>query len=96
MVSEQTLVTEHALDTGLGEHKGLLRNMLMTACDLSAIAKPWEMQSRVAEVRKRYMPTCHEQSHGGTGRVRGVLRAGRPGEDARHHAPAHSGPLQGQ
>lgn len=29
------------------EHRDLLRSMLMTASDVSAITKPWEIQKRV-------------------------------------------------
>ncbi|KAJ8025923.1 cGMP-specific 3',5'-cyclic phosphodiesterase [Holothuria leucospilota] len=32
------------------EEKDLLRGMMMTACDVSAIAKPWEIQRDVAEL----------------------------------------------
>ncbi|XP_071480419.1 cGMP-specific 3',5'-cyclic phosphodiesterase-like [Diadema antillarum] len=32
------------------EKRDLLRGMLMTACDVSAIAKPWSIQQRVAEL----------------------------------------------
>ncbi|KAJ8382194.1 hypothetical protein SKAU_G00029720 [Synaphobranchus kaupii] len=31
-------------------HKDLLRSMLMTACDVSAITKPWPVQRRIAEL----------------------------------------------
>ncbi|XP_030636374.1 cGMP-specific 3',5'-cyclic phosphodiesterase [Chanos chanos] len=31
-------------------HRELLRSMLMTACDISAITKPWPVQKRVAEL----------------------------------------------
>ncbi|XP_076007832.1 cGMP-specific 3',5'-cyclic phosphodiesterase isoform X2 [Genypterus blacodes] len=31
-------------------HRDLLRSMLMTACDISAITKPWPVQKRVAEL----------------------------------------------
>uniref|UniRef100_A0AAZ3SRZ0 Phosphodiesterase n=1 Tax=Oncorhynchus tshawytscha TaxID=74940 RepID=A0AAZ3SRZ0_ONCTS len=31
-------------------HKDLLRSMLMTACDISAITKPWPIQKRIAEL----------------------------------------------
>ncbi|XP_041118844.1 cGMP-specific 3',5'-cyclic phosphodiesterase isoform X1 [Polyodon spathula] len=31
-------------------HRDLLRSMLMTACDISAITKPWPVQRRVAEL----------------------------------------------
>ncbi|XP_054766358.1 cGMP-specific 3',5'-cyclic phosphodiesterase-like isoform X3 [Lytechinus pictus] len=39
---------EHTWDNE--EKKGLLRGMLMTACDVSAIAKPWRVQQKVAEL----------------------------------------------
>ncbi|NP_001029121.1 sperm phosphodiesterase 5 [Strongylocentrotus purpuratus] len=39
---------EHTWDNE--EKKGLLRGMLMTACDVSAIAKPWLVQQKVAEL----------------------------------------------
>ncbi|XP_026868895.2 cGMP-specific 3',5'-cyclic phosphodiesterase isoform X1 [Electrophorus electricus] len=32
------------------QHKDLLRSMLMTACDISAITKPWPVQKRIAEL----------------------------------------------
>ncbi|XP_057201809.1 cGMP-specific 3',5'-cyclic phosphodiesterase isoform X2 [Triplophysa rosa] len=32
------------------EHRDLLRSMLMTACDISAITKPWPVQKRIAEL----------------------------------------------
>uniref|UniRef100_A0A8C7HHA5 Phosphodiesterase n=1 Tax=Oncorhynchus kisutch TaxID=8019 RepID=A0A8C7HHA5_ONCKI len=31
-------------------HKDLLRSMLMTACDISAITKPWPVQKRIAKL----------------------------------------------
>ncbi|XP_031441005.1 cGMP-specific 3',5'-cyclic phosphodiesterase isoform X2 [Clupea harengus] len=33
-----------------GDHRDLLRSMLMTACDISAITKPWPVQKRIAEL----------------------------------------------
>ncbi|KAL2078883.1 hypothetical protein ACEWY4_024627 [Coilia grayii] len=33
-----------------GYHRELLRSMLMTACDISAITKPWPVQKRIAEL----------------------------------------------
>uniref|UniRef100_A0A673L1M0 Phosphodiesterase n=1 Tax=Sinocyclocheilus rhinocerous TaxID=307959 RepID=A0A673L1M0_9TELE len=33
-----------------GYHRDLLRSMLMTACDISAIAKPWPVQKKIAEL----------------------------------------------
>ncbi|XP_063975881.1 dual 3',5'-cyclic-AMP and -GMP phosphodiesterase 11 isoform X3 [Diachasmimorpha longicaudata] len=35
---------------GYGEHRELLRGMLMTVCDLAAITKPWEIEKRVADL----------------------------------------------
>lgn len=32
------------------EHRALLRCMLMTACDIAAITKPWSVQKAVAEL----------------------------------------------
>uniref|UniRef100_A0A674N5E8 Phosphodiesterase n=1 Tax=Takifugu rubripes TaxID=31033 RepID=A0A674N5E8_TAKRU len=32
------------------QHRDLLRSMLMTACDISAITKPWPVQQRIAEL----------------------------------------------
>uniref|UniRef100_A0A671Y227 Phosphodiesterase n=1 Tax=Sparus aurata TaxID=8175 RepID=A0A671Y227_SPAAU len=32
------------------QHRDLLRSMLMTACDISAITKPWPVQKRIAEL----------------------------------------------
>ncbi|XP_026070692.1 cGMP-specific 3',5'-cyclic phosphodiesterase-like isoform X2 [Carassius auratus] len=33
-----------------GYHRDLLRSMLMTACDISAITKPWPVQKKIAEL----------------------------------------------
>lgn len=41
------LVNEGEKDWNDDEHKELLRGMMMTACDVSAIAKPWEVQKKV-------------------------------------------------
>ncbi|XP_064632499.1 dual 3',5'-cyclic-AMP and -GMP phosphodiesterase 11-like isoform X2 [Lineus longissimus] len=32
------------------DHRELLRSMMMTACDVAAITKPWEVQKKVAEL----------------------------------------------
>ena len=32
------------------ETRWVLRGMLMTACDVGAITKPWNIQTRVAEI----------------------------------------------
>jgi len=37
------------LDWSLPEHRSLIRGLLMTACDLGAITKPWEIQKKVAQ-----------------------------------------------
>lgn len=44
------MVNEGDLDWSDDERKELLRGMMMTACDVSAIAKPWEVQKKVAEL----------------------------------------------
>lgn len=33
-----------------GDKRDLLRGMLMTACDVSAITKPWPVQKKIAEM----------------------------------------------
>lgn len=40
------------------EHRSLLRCMLMTACDVAAITKPWTVQKAVAEL---VMSEFHQQ-----------------------------------
>ena len=32
------------------EHKSLIRGLLMTACDLGAITKPWDIQQKIARL----------------------------------------------
>jgi len=44
------LVNAGQINTDLEEHRDLLRAMLMTASDVSAITKPWEVQKRVREL----------------------------------------------
>ncbi|KAF7419006.1 hypothetical protein HZH68_001659 [Vespula germanica] len=44
------LVDEGEFDWQSEEKKELLCGMMMTACDVSAIAKPWEVQHRVAKL----------------------------------------------
>ncbi|XP_038046831.1 cGMP-specific 3',5'-cyclic phosphodiesterase-like isoform X4 [Patiria miniata] len=44
------LVEQGVTDWEEPKHKDLLRGMMMTACDVSAITKPWEVQRRVAEL----------------------------------------------
>ncbi|XP_057712258.1 cGMP-specific 3',5'-cyclic phosphodiesterase [Corythoichthys intestinalis] len=34
----------------MDQHRDLLRSMLMTACDISAITKPWPVQKKIAEL----------------------------------------------
>ena len=41
------LVDEGKTDWESDEHRDLLRSMLMTASDISAITKPWDVQKRV-------------------------------------------------
>lgn len=49
----QELVRDHEFHWGNEPHRDLLRGMLMTACDVSAITKPWKVQRRVAELVTR-------------------------------------------
>ncbi|CAB0044257.1 unnamed protein product [Trichogramma brassicae] len=44
------LIDEGEFDWQSAEKKELLCGMMMTACDVSAIAKPWEIQHRVAKL----------------------------------------------
>ncbi len=46
-----TAVTQGTFDWANQAHRDLFIAMLMTAADLSAIARPWEIQRRVAIVR---------------------------------------------
>ncbi len=46
----QTLVKQKLFDWANHDHRDLLIAMLMTAADLSAIARPWDIQRRVAKV----------------------------------------------
>ncbi len=39
-----------ALDWQSDHHRSLLRGMMMTACDLAAITKPWDIQKKVANL----------------------------------------------
>ena len=43
-----TIVETKSFDWAESDHRSLLQSMLMTASDLSAIAKPWHVQERVA------------------------------------------------
>ena len=44
------LVNDSRMDWDNEEHRDLLRSMLMTASDVAAITKPWEIQKRVCSV----------------------------------------------
>lgn len=44
------LVEDDSTDWDTDEHRDLLRSMLMTATDVAAITKPWEVQKRVADL----------------------------------------------
>lgn len=44
------LVENESYDWTRDDHRDLLRGMLMTACDLAAITKPWEVEKRIAEL----------------------------------------------
>lgn len=48
--SFQNLVETRQADWTQFENRGVLRGMMMTACDVAAITKPWEIQQRVAEL----------------------------------------------
>ena len=51
MLMLQALVTGGSFDVTVSDHRRLLQNMLMTASDIGAISRPWEVQRVVAEVR---------------------------------------------
>ncbi|CAG7733848.1 unnamed protein product [Allacma fusca] len=44
------LVDSQSYNWTRDDHRDLLRGMLMTACDLAAITKPWDVEKRVAEL----------------------------------------------
>ncbi|XP_064594905.1 dual 3',5'-cyclic-AMP and -GMP phosphodiesterase 11-like isoform X2 [Liolophura sinensis] len=44
------LVQTEKADWNCDDHKDLLRSMMMTACDVSAITKPWGIQQKVAQL----------------------------------------------
>ena len=44
------LIQNQSLDWTNDHHRSLFRGMLMTACDLGAITKPWETQKKVAKL----------------------------------------------
>ena len=41
------LVQQHSFDWDSKAHRELLKSMLMTACDVAAITKPWDIQKEV-------------------------------------------------
>ena len=43
-------LVETGLDWSDREHKSLIRGLLMTACDLGAITKPWDIQQKIARL----------------------------------------------
>ena len=45
-----SLVESGSWDWGQEGSRGQLRSMMMTACDVAAITKPWEVQKKVAEL----------------------------------------------
>ena len=48
---QRSFVSDVGLDVwGENERRELLRGMLMTASDVSAITKPWEIQQQVAKL----------------------------------------------
>ncbi|KAH9492518.1 Dual 3',5'-cyclic-AMP and -GMP phosphodiesterase 11 [Bulinus truncatus] len=44
------VVTADNPDWGVDEHRSLLRSMMMTASDVAAITKPWEIQKKIASL----------------------------------------------
>ncbi|XP_076045128.1 dual 3',5'-cyclic-AMP and -GMP phosphodiesterase 11A-like isoform X3 [Oratosquilla oratoria] len=44
------LLTESDYDFEREEHREMLRSLMMTACDIAASTKPWDIQRRVAEL----------------------------------------------
>eukprot|EP00794_Sanderia_malayensis_P003350 gene3351-3839_t len=44
------LIESQTLDMDRKEHKNMLRGILMTACDLSGITKPWNIQKKVVHL----------------------------------------------
>lgn len=44
------LLKSQTLDWASEKQRSLLRGMMMTACDLAAITKPWEIQKKVARL----------------------------------------------
>nr|XP_019594885.1 PREDICTED: dual 3',5'-cyclic-AMP and -GMP phosphodiesterase 11A isoform X2 [Rhinolophus sinicus] len=44
------LVSKGECDWNLKNHRDIFRSMLMTACDLGAVTKPWEISRQVAEL----------------------------------------------
>ncbi|XP_051023034.1 dual 3',5'-cyclic-AMP and -GMP phosphodiesterase 11A [Acomys russatus] len=44
------LVTRGDYDWSIKSHRDVFRSMLMTACDLGAVTKPWEISRQVAEL----------------------------------------------
>uniref|UniRef100_A0ABK0L533 Phosphodiesterase n=1 Tax=Rattus norvegicus TaxID=10116 RepID=A0ABK0L533_RAT len=44
------LVSKGAYDWSITSHRDVFRSMLMTACDLGAVTKPWEISRQVAEL----------------------------------------------
>ncbi|XP_078661084.1 dual 3',5'-cyclic-AMP and -GMP phosphodiesterase 11A-like isoform X1 [Branchiostoma floridae x Branchiostoma belcheri] len=45
-----SLASSGEFDRNDKKHREMLRGMLMTACDLAAVTKPWEIQKKVAEL----------------------------------------------
>ncbi|XP_067131816.1 dual 3',5'-cyclic-AMP and -GMP phosphodiesterase 11A-like [Centruroides vittatus] len=45
-----SLVDNSEFDWSDEDHRALVRNMLMTACDLAASTKPWQVQYKIAEL----------------------------------------------
>jgi len=44
------LLQSGSMDWSSAEHRSLLRGILMTACDLGAITKPWDVQKKISQL----------------------------------------------
>lgn len=46
----EKIVHSNTVNWSLGSNRELLRAMMMTACDVAAITKPWEIQHKVCNM----------------------------------------------
>eukprot|EP01137_Pigoraptor_chileana_P008131 Opistho-2@54539 len=44
------IIASKSFDKNSADHRSLLRGILMTCCDISAITKPWEVQQDIAKI----------------------------------------------